>query len=160
MIVAIVALIAALAGGAYAAAKIGTKQIRKKAVTAPKLAVGERSEGFVFFDGANKTLPEGTFTPVASLSLPSGGTYFVTAQTSVQSEVGTETVHCQIRDDGTPVSRAINPLPSSGGTFAGTFTLTGPVGGGAIEFTCFPENESFARHRMITAIRIGTLESQ
>src|SRR5512133_1733431 len=95
MIVALVALIVALAGSAYAAKKIGsrqlkrnavtTKKIKNKAVTTAKLAngavttdklsEGERSEGFVTNQSGPLSLPAATNTTLASLSLPPGGNY-------------------------------------------------------------------------------------
>jgi hypothetical protein len=160
MIVAIVALCVALGGGAYAATKVGTKQIAKGAVTTKKLSKKERSQGFVFFDGAGKTLPVGSLTPVAELNLPRGN-FFVTAQTGVESEENAaEQVECQILDGDSTAATGVTALPNAGTTFRATITLTGPVDGGPVALACTPDHESAARHRMITAVRVGTLTSQ
>ena len=158
MVVAITALCVALAGGAYAATKIGTKQIKQRAVTTKKLAKNERSQGFFFFDGAGKTLPALTFTPVAEMDLPNGN-WMVTAMTGVESEQNAaELVDCQIQKGGNTLGTAISALPNVGTIFRNTFTLTAPVeGGGVVSLACSPQHESVARHRMITAVRVGSL---
>ena len=160
MVVALIALFAALAGGAVAASKIGTKQLRKGAVTPSKLSKGERSQGWVSFNGGTIGLPAGAETTIAALNLPRGN-FFVTAQTGVDANTAAqETVQCKIVDNDVTISRAVTALPSSGGLNTGTLTLTGPVDGGEVLLACQPEDNSTARHRMITAVRIGTLISQ
>jgi len=160
MLVALIALFVALAGGAYAAKKIGTKQIRKGAVTANKLSAGERSQGWVSFNGGSTPLAAGVETTVAALNLPKGN-FFVTAQTGIDANASAEeAVQCRIIDNDVTISRAITALPSVGGFYTGTVTQTGPVDGGEILYTCQPDDPSTARHRMITAVRIGTLFSQ
>jgi len=156
MVVAIVALCAALTGGAYAAGRIGTKQLRHGAVTTGKLAPNERSLAFTFFDANNMALPAGQFTPVANLVLPRGD-YIVTAQVGIDSDDPQE-VECQIQDDGARAVRAITGLPTTtGGSRRGTITLTAPVDGGGVSLACFPDEASTARDRMITAVRVGHL---
>ena len=156
MVVAIVALCAALTGGAYAAGRIGTKQIRHGAVTTGKLAANERSLAFSFYDANSMALPAGQFTSVADLVLPKG-TYVVTAQVGIDSDDPQE-VECQIQDDGARAVRAITGLPTTtGGARKGTVTLTAPVDSGAISLACFPDEASTARDRMITAVRVGHL---
>lgn len=209
-VLAIVALIAALAGTADAARKIGTKQlknnavttkkIKKKAVTGSKLAdravssekladgavtggklangavtggkladgevtgaklaSGERSEGFVVNAAGQIALNAGSDNTVATLSLPAGGRYVVTAAVALGNNAAvTNFVSCSLRDDGTNVSTGFANLASLA-VFSQTITLTGATDGGVVTMVCQPDSGAQAKSRVITAIRLGSLQGQ
>jgi hypothetical protein len=161
MVVAIVALVAALAGGAYAAKKISTKQIRKGAVTTNKLAKNERSQGFVYRRNDTIALPAGTPTEVAILALPQGGQFIVTAHVTVSADAATpEFVECSILDNGATNSRATTTLPDAGGTFNGSLALTGATGGGTVTVSCEADSDSTSSEQALTAIRVGAVFAQ
>lgn len=187
LIVAIVALIAALAGGAYAASKIQTADIAKQAVTTPKIAgkavttpklggqsvvtsklakegvttkklsQGERSEGYVTNQTGTVPVPAATSTTVATLDLPTGGQYLVTAGATLGNDAATANLaHCELRDDGTKITAGNDALPPAA-VFAATITLTGASDGGTVTLACDLDNAGQARDRVITATRVGSL---
>lgn len=180
MVVAITALVVALTGGAYAAVKIGTSDLAKKAVTtkkidgqavttqklakeavtAKKLAPGERSEGFATNQAGPIPLPATTTTTVATLDLPAGGTYVVTAAASLGNNAATlNPANCELRDDGAKVSAGNETLPGLV-IFGATITLTGTSDGGSVTLACQLDNAGQARDRVITAVRVGSLQTQ
>ena len=199
MVVALIALIAALAGTAYAGAKIGTRQLKRNAVTTSKirnsavtevklkdgaattrkLADGaattaklagaavttakldgpERSEGFVTNQGGQIPLTAATNTTVATLNLPAGGHYVVTAATALGSNGVAGLVSCELRDDGSLVANGFGSLPGLA-VFAQTITLTGASDGGSLTLACNADSGAQAKSRVITAVRVGSLASQ
>jgi hypothetical protein len=170
LIVASIAIVAALAGGAYAASKIETSDLAKKAVTTKKiagqavtkakLATSERSEGFVTNTPGATPLPAGTSTTVATLNLPAGGSYIVTAHATLGNNAATANLaNCELRDDGVKVTAGNGALPALA-VFGETITLTGSSDGGAVTLACELDNAGQARERVITAIRVGTLQAQ
>jgi hypothetical protein len=199
-LLACIALIAALAGTAYAAKKIGTNQLKngavttKKlknravtsaklkggAVTSDKLADGavtsgklaggavtaanlvpeERSEGFEATTLQSLALAAGSGTVVQSLALPPGGHYVIVGSATLGNNAASaNSVSCDLRDDGAPLAEGIESLDPLA-TFSETITLTGVSDGGQAEIACRPENAAMARSRVITAVRVGSLQAQ
>ena len=80
MIVAMVALVVAMGGSAYAGVKIGTKQIKNGAVTQPKLSPGLKKgsiAAYASIDGYGPTV-QGTYNKnVTGVTSPSTGVYCV-----------------------------------------------------------------------------------
>lgn len=170
LLVASIALVAALAGGAYAASKVETSDLAKKAVTSkkiagqavttPKLALNERSEGFVTNTPGATPLPAGTSTTVATLSLPTGGSYIVTAAATLGNNAAAPNLaNCELRDDGVKVTSGNGTLPALA-VFGETITLTAASDGGAVTLACELDNAGQARERVITATRVGSLQAQ
>jgi hypothetical protein len=157
MIVAIIALVGALGGGAYAAKKIGTKQLANKSVTTKKLVKIERSQGFFSQQAGDINLPATTDTTVASLNLPSSGDFQVTAVTSLGSPAAAGNVRCQLRDDGA-VLTAGDGRVIVGGSFNDNVALTAFSNGGLITLTCNPVNTATARDRVIAATRVARVQ--
>ncbi len=189
LLVATIALVAALAGGAVAASKIDTSQLAKKAVTSkklagkavttsklageavtsaklageavtsPKLVPSERSEGFVTNNPDATPLPALTRTTVATLNLPGAGNYVVTAAASLgnNNALAQNFANCELRDDGALVTRGNGYLPAAA-AFAETITLTATSDGGAVTLACELDNAGQARNRVITAVRVGSVE--
>jgi hypothetical protein len=161
LIVAIIALIAALAGGAYAAKKIGTKQLANKSVTTKKLVKSERSQGFFTKQGGEISLPPGADTTVATLNLPTGGNYQVTSVTSLGNFASAANVRCQLRDQGVVLTAGDSRLNNiAANQFQNTITLTWFSDGGVVTLTCNPDNAALARDRVIAATRVARVETQ
>jgi len=184
MAVAIVALVVGMAGGAYAAKKIGasglaknavkTKKIADKAVTTakvadsavttPKLDATERSEAFHVnvSDPTPLSTTAGPFVDgdrVASLAVPpttaGNGRFVVTSQVDLGSDGAAGSVTCALRDDGTVVSRGSATLDAAA-TFQDTISLTGIVDGGAIDVACQSDTPGKARSRVLIANRVAS----
>jgi hypothetical protein len=156
MVVAIVALVAALGGGAYAAKKIGTKQLANKSVTTKKLTKIERSQAYTSNQAGEIGLPAGADTTVASLNLPSSGNWQVTATVSVGSTTANGNVRCQLRDDGAVLTASDTRINAFGANnFSANATMVGFSNGGLITVTCNPVNAAVARDRVIAASRVA-----
>ncbi|HYU59891.1 MAG TPA: hypothetical protein VEK39_03965 [Solirubrobacterales bacterium] len=179
IIVAVIALVAAMGGAAYAVKKIGpeglkknavkTKKIVDKAVTTSKLAdeavttvkldTPERSEAF-FTNQADATPVSTTAPPftdadrVASLTLATGGHYVVTSSVDLASGGGGAIIQCALRDDGTVISRG--SANTAGTEFSQTIALTGVVDGGSIDLVCLSSAAAQARSRVIVANRVAS----
>lgn len=178
-VIALIALSAALSGTAYAAGQIGSKQLQRGAVTgekikkgavttskladgavtASKLAPSERSEGFLASDPSQLTLPAGTDTSVARLSLPAGGNYILTAATALGSNGAGGLISCQLLENNNPIATGNGNLPATA-VFSQTITLTAASTGGSISLTCSPDTASQAKSRAITAVRVGSVTTQ
>ena len=167
MIVAVIALVAALTGGAYAATKISTEQIKPGAVTkkklhsqsvsTQKLVPSERSQGFVFNDPTAVPLAGNASTTVATLSLPNGANFVVTAAASLGNATNTlNLASCELRDDGVKVTAGNGTLPAQA-VFGETITLTGTSNGGVVSLACQLDHIGQARDRVITAVRVASL---
>lgn len=167
MIVAVIALVAALTGGAYAATKIGTSQIQRGAVTkkklhaqsvtTPKLVPSERSQGFVFNDPSAVPLTANASTTVATLNLPQGANFVVTAAASLGNNTNNLSLaSCELRDDGVKVTAGNGTLPAQA-VFGETITLTGTSNGGVVSLACQLDHNGQARDRVITAVRVASL---
>jgi hypothetical protein len=180
MLVAVVAVILALAGGAYAATKIGPKQIKPNAVrtskiqdgavtttkladgavTSPKLDPSERSDGFVTNQTAQVPIPATTNTTVATLTLPQGGNYIVNSSVELGNNAATaQFIGCELQDDGTTITSGTERTDAIG-AFTDTLDLTASSNGGVVTLVCNPDNGAQARNRVITATRVGTLATQ
>lgn len=168
MIVAIVAVVLGLGGGAYAAIgasqiknkSITTKKIKGGAVTTPKLAPNERAEGFFkkTLGGAGTTLGA-TDQTVISLNLPTGGHYIVTASTGVASGANSAAI-CTLRDGGTDVAVGGGSALGSG-QISGGVTLTGVSGGGTVRLDCSASvGTPISKNQEMTAVRVGSLTTQ
>jgi len=161
MIVAIIALVAALTGGAYAAKKIGTKSLANKAVTTKKLTKIERSQGFFTKQTGEVPLPATVDTTIATLTLPSSGNFEVTAVTSLGSVAANGNVRCQVKDDGVVIAAGDSRLNNAAANqFQNTITLTWFSDGGVITLACNPVNAALARDRVITSTRVARVETQ
>lgn len=162
LVLAIVALFLALSGGAIAAkkAKIGTKQLKNNAVTTAKLTPGERSQGFITTQNGATTTPAATDTTVATLNLPAGGNYVVTAQASFGPNSAAATLYsCTLKNGGTTLSSADGatpPLPA----FSSSIAVTGVSPGGTVTLSCNPDNAGQVRNRVIDAVRVNSVATQ
>jgi hypothetical protein len=161
MIVAIVALVAALGGGAYAAKKVTTKDLANKSVNTKKLVKIERSQGYFSKQAGDIALAGGVDSTVASLNLPSSGNWEVTANVSLGSTAAAGNVRCQLRDDGTVLNAADTRINSSGpSNFSASVSITWFANGGLITVTCAPTNSAVARDRVIAATRVARVTTQ
>jgi hypothetical protein len=183
MVVAVIALVVALAGSAYAAKKITAQDLAKNAVktkkmvdgavttaklgdssvTTPKLDAAERSEAFQTnqADSIPLSTAGGPFTDadrVASVTVPAttppNSRFVVTSQVELASGGGGDVVHCALRDDGVVVSRGSATI--AGTAFSQTVSLTGIVDGGVIDIVCQSGTAGQARSRVIIANRVAT----
>jgi len=156
---------AKLAEGAVTSEKlangaVGTGKLAEAAVTAPKLAASERSEGFATSQPGQIALTAATSTTIASLNLPAGGSYIVIATAELGNNAATANlVGCQLRENGTLLaSGAANLAPLA--VFSQETALTGASGGGTVTLACEPEKGAQARNRVMTAVRVGSLNKQ
>jgi hypothetical protein len=153
MIVAIVALVAALGGGAYAAKKIGTKQLANKSVNTKKLAKAERSQGYLATQPASIEMPASVDTTVAALRLPRGSFQVVAGVSLGGKAAGLNFINCRLLDDG--VALAVADGSTDVAAFADTVALTAFSDGGAVTVVCNPSSAAAARGRTITATRVA-----
>jgi hypothetical protein len=150
----------AVTGGKLASGAVTEGRLADGAVTAGKLAAGERSEAFVANAAGQIALNAGSDNTVASLSLPAGGRYVLTAAVALGNNGAVQNlVNCSLRDDGTDVSTGVANLASLA-VFSQTITLTGATDGGVATMACNPDSGAQAKSRVITAIRVGSLQSQ
>lgn len=178
MVIAMIALIATLGGVGYAAKKkkkkfklkngaVTTKKIKNNAVTEPKiadgavatlkLAPGERSGGFFSKQDAATPLPAATDTTVATLSLPAGANYQVTAQTSLSGDAATNNpVECSLKDDGATLTAA-SAFTNLAATYQDSVSLTWFADGGSVTLSCNPTIASQARNRVLAATRVNSV---
>jgi hypothetical protein len=183
MAIAVVALVAGLAGSAYAVKKIDASGLKKNAVktkkivdgavttskladsaaTTPKIDAAERSEAFQTNQAGEIPLSTaaGPFTDadkVASVNVPAttppNSRFVVTSQVELASGGAADVVHCALRDDGTVVSRGSAAI--AGTAFSQTVSLTGIVDGGVIDVVCQSGTAGQARSRVIIANRMAT----
>lgn len=129
-------------------------------MSAQKLTPGERSEGFVTTQAGQIALGAGTSTTIASLNLPAGGNYIVVASADLGNNAATANLlSCQLRENGTLLTSASANLAPLAVFSQGT-ALTAASGGGTVTLACEPEKGAQARSRVITAVRVGTLNRQ
>ncbi len=166
MVVAISALVLALVGGAYAATKIGpkkikpnairTSKIKDEAVTTPKLAIGERSEGFVRRVTATQALAPATDNNVVQMTLPEGG-FMLTGTVELGSSAGaSRSIQCRLLDANNPVAAGGAFTPALA-VFSDTISLTGVSDGGVVGLTCNPDGSANARNASLTAVRLASV---
>ncbi|MBS1894065.1 MAG: hypothetical protein JST59_22425 [Actinobacteria bacterium] len=156
---------AKLAEGAVSTSKVAegaitTGKLAEGAVSAQKLAPGERSEGFVTSQLGQTALGAGTSTTIASLNLPAGGSYVISASAELGNNAATANVlNCQLRENGTVIAGgAANLAPLA--IFSQETALVGASGGGTVTLACEPEKGAQARNRVMTAVRVGSLSRQ
>jgi hypothetical protein len=168
-VIAMIALVAALSGTAYAATRIGTKQLQNGAVTSAKIKDGAVtirkldssavSRGFASNQSDQISLPAGADTIVARLSLPTNGSYIVTAATVLGSNGAGGLINCDLLENNNPIASGNGNL-SATAAFSQTITLTAASSGGSIALSCNPDTGSQAKARVITAVRVATLTTQ
>ncbi len=189
-LIAILALTVAMGGAAYAASKIGPKQIKPEAVrtgkiadsavtgekiadgavTAADLEASQRSEAFVTSNPNPLEIrpDDAEFTDadrVAVLQLPPGA-YVVNASIAVAgtAAAGDNFLGCNLRDDGATLSgggaRRNGGPGIAGARLQGTIAMTGVSDGGAVDVVCQTAVQAIARFRTITAIRVGGVQVQ
>jgi hypothetical protein len=168
--ISIVALVFALGGAAIGKKKkkgtklkdgsVTTRKLADGAVTTPKLAAGERSQGFVTHQAGAIPLPATTDTTVATLNLPAGGKYVVTAHASIGPNAATqELVSCTLKNNGTTLTQGFTATPPLA-AFSAEPVTAGVADGGAVTLTCNPDNASQAKERVITATRVNSVTTQ
>ncbi len=118
------------------------------------------SDGYVVKVAQSQTLAPGSDTTVASLTVPAGGTYIVTASTELGNQTPTENpLSCTLLQNFNPLDSGSADLPAEA-LFAATVTLTGAAtadNGGTIKVSCNPSTGASARNTVITAVKVGTL---
>ena len=150
----------AVGSGQLGAGAVTEETLANGAVTTAKLTAGERSEGFVTKVGESIALPASGFTTVASLALPAGGSYVVSASANIGNDAAVQNfVSCELRDDGAVVTSGTASLLDLA-VFSQVVTLIGTSDGGAVTLACEPDSGAQARNRVITAVRVGTLTAQ
>jgi len=166
-VLASIALFAALSGGAYAAATIGSgnikrgavtnSKIRNRAVTVRKLASSARTAGYTKNESTQIALPATATTTVGTLSLPRGSNYIVTAAVSIGGNGATNNpVTCTLTDDGAPLTTGAGFTNLA--AFQSNVTVTAATnGGGSIVYACQPSAGSQAKSRVITATRVASV---
>jgi hypothetical protein len=187
IVIATLALILAAGGGAWAASAHHAKARAKahaassnpgprgprgfRGFTGPRGPRGSTgatgpagpSDGYVISAAQRQTLTPGTDTTVATLQVPSGGTYIVTASTELGNQTSTENlVSCTLLQNFNPLDSGSADLPAQS-VFAATISLTGAAtadNGGSIKVSCNPTTGASARNTVITAIKVGTLHVQ
>lgn len=118
------------------------------------------SEGFVTRNAAAASLPAGGDTTVSQLSLTPGRSYIVTASTELGNNAATANlINCTLLENFNPIASGSAALPALA-VYAATVTLTGATAGGNIKLSCNPGNAAKARNTVITAIRVGSLQTQ
>lgn len=181
-VIATVALLFAAGGGAWAAgglhsahpAKAHAASTSNRGPRGPRGFRGPRgrtgsqgpagpSDGYVVKVPQSQALAPGTDTTVASLQVPSGGTYIVTASTELGNQTQNENLlSCTLLQNFNPLDSGSADLPAET-VFAATISLTGAAtadNGGTIKVSCNPTLGASARNTVITAVKVGTLHVQ
>lgn len=121
------------------------------------------SDGFVARVPQSQPLTGGIDNTVAQLTVPSGGSYVVTASVELGNQGTTENpLSCTLLQNANPLNSGSADLPGEA-IFAATVTLTGAAtsdNGGSISLSCNPSSGAAARNAVITAVQVGTLHSQ
>lgn len=118
------------------------------------------SEGFVTRNVAPASLTSGNDTTIAQLSLTPERSYIVTAATELGNNAATvNLINCTLLENFNPIASGSAALPALA-VFGATVTLTGVTTGGNIKLSCNPGNGAKARNTVITAIRVGSLQTQ
>lgn len=156
-VIGVIALVAALGGGAYAQSKDDFKiRIPNKSVTSKKLVKSERSQGYFTRQTGAIGIPAGLDTEVLALALPTGS-FQITASVDLGGTIATPAlptrIRCQIRDDGRFLLGGDATVESAG--FDDTITLTWFTDGGSASINCNPQAPAQVRDRAISAIRVG-----
>jgi hypothetical protein len=121
------------------------------------------SDGFVVRVAQSQSLTPGTDNTIATLQVPSGGTYIVTASTELGNQTPTENLlSCSLLQNFNPLDSGSADLPAET-VFAATISLTGAAtadNGGTLKVSCNPTTGAAARNTVITAVKVGTLHVQ
>ena len=110
-------------------------------------------------------LTAGSDTRIAQLSLSVGGSYILTAATELAGNASTtlNLASCTLLQNANPVAVGSADLPGGVAAFDEEMTLTAAVdtsNGTNVSLSCNPDGLGFARHVVITAVRVGTLHTQ
>jgi hypothetical protein len=158
-VIAIVALVAAVTGGAYAQSKGAFKvKVPNKSINAKKLVKSERSQGFFTQITTVAGIAPGADAEVVGLDLP-GGDFQVIASVDLGGTIATPAsptrIRCQLRDDGRFLTGGDATVVS--GAFDSTITLTWFTDGGRASLTCNPSFAAQVRDRVVSATRLGNV---
>lgn len=157
-----------IANDAVTNAKIGAgavtnPKITNESVSAAKLVAGERSEAFeneIVTSSAELAEPlSDPATTVVTLSLPAGGSYVVTGQTELIRTLGEPVfTECFLNDDGVGIATMSDTYQAGLFFPSGGVSMTGIANGGTVALACKSTDEdTFAFHRKIVAIRVGSV---
>ncbi|MBV9311353.1 MAG: hypothetical protein JOZ73_11000 [Solirubrobacterales bacterium] len=157
----------AVNSGQLGAGAVGTGNLADGAVTTNKLDPSERSQAFQDVEGSGTVgpLPNLGSTPstVATLNLPAGGHYVVTAESEfVNTDIGGPTSHyanCSLNSGGADIGDQAATYNAGGLAASGGVTVTGVSNGGAVTLTCKADDasHSFAFDRRIVAVRVASV---
>jgi hypothetical protein len=119
------------------------------------------SNGFVTNQPGNTTISPGPdLTTIASLNLAANSSYIVTSSVELGNSSGVaNTVRCNLLEGFNPIAGGSEALTNLN-TFQATLGLTGATSGGSIKLACSGDAQAAARNRVITAIRVGSLQTQ
>jgi hypothetical protein len=150
----------AVTGAKLATGAVSTTTIADGAVTTSKITPGERSEGFskTTLGGGGVSLTENG-TTVATLNLPTGGHYLVTATTGIGGNGATLTAAiCSLRDNGTEIGVGGGTAAPSG-QLSGSVTLNGVSSGGSVTLVCSQAiaATTISKNQVITAVRVNSV---
>jgi hypothetical protein len=114
----------------------------------------------VFRDASSTPIGTGPDdTTIAQLNLPAGGAYIVNSSVDLGNTSGlANSISCTLLENSNPLSGGTQAL-SSLNTFQGTMALTGASTGGAIKIACQADHSATARNRVITAVKVGKLNT-
>ena len=150
----------AVTEGKLADRAVTSAKIASSAVGTGQLAAGERSEGFSKTPlGGGGTSLGATESTVASLSLPAGGHYLVTAETGIAGAGAVNTAAvCSLRDDGADIAVGGRTALASG-QISGSITLTGVSDGGTVNLVCSAAAAAttISKNQVITATRVNSV---
>ena len=123
------------------------------------------SDGFVINVPQQQGLAAGSDTKIAQLSLNVGGSYILTAATELAGNASNSLnlASCTLLQNANPVAVGSADLPPNVAAFDDEMTLTAAVdtsNGTNVSLSCNPDGLGFARHVVITAVRVGTLHTQ
>jgi hypothetical protein len=150
----------AVTGDKLGAGAVSTTTIADGAVSTSKITPGERSEGFskTTLGGAGVSLTENE-TTVATLNLPTGGHYLVTATTGIGGNGATLTAAiCSLRDNGTEIDVGGGTAAPSG-QLSGSVALNGVSNGGTVTLACSQAivATTISKNQVITAVRVNSV---
>jgi len=119
------------------------------------------SDGFVKRAPAAVSLATGVDTTVAQLSLTPERSYIVTASTQIGNASGiANLVNCTLLENFNPIGSGTAEHLATTNVYFGTIALTGATAGGTIRLSCNADHGAQARNTVITAVRVGSLQTQ
>ena len=133
------------------------------ALAAPKVPP-DRPTALSSPSSRSSTWRAGEDTKVAQLSLTVGGSYIITASTSLagNASLNDNFVTCTLLQNANPVGVGTALLAPGKAAFTQSMTLTAGVDtndGSNVSLSCNPDGLGFARNVAITAVRVGTLHT-